>query len=167
MSVRARCRWAALTLLLALSSPLGAAAKETSTTSWLLVAEGGVLGLDGAAAAFAGLEIRFRPVRWGIYPLGGFLASADGSSHVRLGLGRDFRVTERFVVALNSAAGYWERGDGPDLGHDLEFRSALDLACRLREDLRVGLTVAHLSNASIADSNPGVETLSLSVAWRP
>lgn len=159
-------------VLVALLLLLGAAGsaqgeEDASATPWTFVAEGGVFGLDGGGAAFAGLEARHRPLRWGIYPLGGLLVSVDESAHLRLGLGRDFPLGSRWLVGVNSAVGYWEQGDGPDLGSHLEFRSALDVGYRVRDDLRVGLTLAHLSNASTAAVNPGVETLALSIAWRP
>ena len=59
------------------------------------------------------------------------------------------------------AAGLYEDGDGKDLGHTVEFRSAIDLAYRFDNRSRLGLSFYHLSNAHLADSNQGTEVLSL------
>lgn len=146
---------------------LGGAPARAAPDSW--VAEVGSFGVkekDGRAV-FAGLEVHFSPWRWEIYPIAGLLATGDESLYLRVGLGRDFPLGDRFVLSLGSGVGYYSRGDGPELGEDLEFRSALDLAYRWREDLALGLRVSHLSNAGIGEENPGVETVSLSLAWRP
>lgn len=158
-----RTGFAGLVLLASIFAfpPLAAA------SDWTWVVEGGAFDVQDDPVPFLGIEARHRPRFWGIFPLVGVFATADESIHVRAGFGRDFPLGERVVMTLSSAAGYWEQGDGPDLGHELEFRSALDLHFRVRENLRVGLTVAHLSNAGIADHNPGVETVSVSLAWRP
>ena len=145
----------------------GGAPVRGAPEAW--VAEIGSFGVEEEddPAAFAGLEARFAPWRWEIYPLAGLLVTGEESLHLRLGLGRDFTLGERFVVTISSGAGYYSRGDGPELGEDLEFRSALDLGFRWREDLALGLRISHLSNAGLGDANPGVETVSLSLSWRP
>ena len=48
---------------------------------------------------------------------------------------------------------------------DLEFRSAIELSCLLRDNMRLGVALAHLSNAGLADHNPGIETLSFTFGW--
>ena len=73
----------------------------------------------------------------------------------------------RWAAHVGFAAGAYERGNGKDLGHTLEFRSALDVSCQVREGFRVGMAVAHLSNAGLSETNPGVETLALTFAWSP
>ena len=53
------------------------------------------------------------------------------------------------------------RGDGRDLGHELEFRSSIELSYRFDDRTRLGLSFYHLSNANIGDFNPGTEVLSI------
>ena len=43
----------------------------------------------------------------------------------------------------------------------LEFRSQIELAVRLENDIRVGVSFSHISNASFGEENPGVESLAL------
>ena len=56
------------------------------------------------------------------------------------------------------------RGDG-DLGHVVEFRSSLELSVAPDRMVRVGLGFSHISNAHLGTRNPGVEVLTLRVAF--
>ncbi|HVS01954.1 MAG TPA: acyloxyacyl hydrolase, partial [Thermoanaerobaculia bacterium] len=113
------------------------------------------------------LEYRFAPRRWAITPLVGVLGTDEGGYHLRAGFGRDFPLGERFSALVTFAAGFYDQGNGKDLGEHVQFRSALDLGVRLRRGLRLGVSVAHLSNASLEERNPGVETLTLTLAVVP
>ena len=42
-----------------------------------------------------------------------------------------------------------------------EFRTGIELAKRFRTGHRLGVSLAHLSNGSLSDKNPGTETLGL------
>ncbi len=77
------------------------------------------------------------------------------------GLLLDLFYGRRFVVTPSLAAGYYEKGDGKDLGHELEFRSSVEISYRFDDRSRIGLSFYHLSNASISSKNPGTEVLSI------
>ena len=70
----------------------------------------------------------------------------------------DLYLTNKIVVTPSFAPGLYERGDGKDLGHAIEFRSGLDLAYRRKNGARIGAEFHHLSNASLDENNPGAET---------
>ena len=105
-----------------------------------VVVSGGVYEVLGErTAAEAGVELlggplplpglpRFVPDP---APIGGFMTNDDGSVYAYAGFRLDFPVTRRFTVAPNWAVGYYDKGDGRDLGGPVEFRSALDLAYRV------------------------------------
>ena len=57
--------------------------------------------------------------------------------------------------------GYYEDGDGKKLGHNIEFRTTLEVSYELVSRNRIGISFGHISNANIGDKNPGVEVLSL------
>jgi lipid A 3-O-deacylase len=124
------------------------------------VAEAGV-ELSGRPFPLPGLP-RFVPDP---APIGGVMANGDGSVYAYAGFRLDFPVTRRFIVTPNWAVGYYDRGDGRDLGGPVEFRSALDLAYRVSAHAAVGLSFYHLSNAGLYDPNPGSESLVLTVSW--
>jgi len=58
--------------------------------------------------------------------------------------------------------GYYDPGDGKNLGNNLEFRTTLEFSYQLVNKNRIGFSFGHISNANIADKNPGVEILSFS-----
>ena len=59
------------------------------------------------------------------------------------------------------AAGYYDKCNGFDLGHELEFRSSVELSYRFDNRTRLGVSFYHMSNASIDADNPGTEVLSI------
>ena len=121
----------------------------------------------GRDAAVLDLEYRFAPWRLGIGPVIGVAATSDGGGYLRGGLGRDFSFARRWTANLSLAASAYQPGNGKRLGRGLEFRSAIDVSYRVQPDFRLGLSLAHLSNAGISESNPGVETLTVTIAFFP
>jgi lipid A 3-O-deacylase len=162
-----RCRWPLLVGLLTLVAPGGAHSAEIFADS-LMVGAGrwGLKSGDHSAVALE-LEYRHRPLRWGLFPLAGMLANSDQGWSLRFGLGRELPFGERWDATATFAAAAYFAGQGKDLGHTLEFRSALDIGVRVRPSTRVGLSVAHFSNAGLASHNPGIEALSLTVTYYP
>ena len=75
---------------------------------------------------------------------------------LNLELGRDWVLTPSF------GGGYYNASRGLDLGFDAEFRTAVELAKRFRNGQRLGISLAHLSNGSLSDQNPGTETFGVS-----
>ncbi|HVF60477.1 MAG TPA: acyloxyacyl hydrolase [Thermoanaerobaculia bacterium] len=124
------------------------------------VAEAG-LELLGGPLPLPGLP-RFFPEP---APIGGFMTNDDGSVYAYAGFRLDFPVTRRFTVTPNWAVGYYNQGEGRDLGGPVEFRSALDLAFRVSRHAAVGLSFYHLSNAGLYDLNPGSESLVVTWSW--
>ena len=58
--------------------------------------------------------------------------------------------------------GYYEDGDGKNLGNQIEFRTTLEVSYQLENSNRIGISFGHISNANIGNKNPGVEIISLS-----
>ena len=63
-----------------------------------------------------------------------------------------FRITPSF------APGYYNQGDGKDLGHALEFKSEVQLSLELPKESQFGFSYNHLSNASLGSKNPGANS---------
>lgn len=95
-------------------------------------------------------------------PLAGYMTSADEAHYVYGGVVSDFFITDSIIFSLQSAIGYYEQGDGKDLGHEIEFKSAAEIAWQFRNRSRLGLQLYHLSNAGIDKKNPGTEILGIS-----
>src|SRR5687767_13756473 len=74
---------------------------------------------------------RWNPEGWRIRPLIGAMATSDRSLSVYGGIAFDLPVGRRIVVTPSFAPGLYSRGDGLDLGHVVQFRSQVEVACRI------------------------------------
>ena len=121
--------------------------------------------IDSDKATEFGLEYRFDTFklwRLDLNPVLGLSATSEGNYWGYGGFRWDVPTgSERWITTLGFAVSAYEQGDGKDLGGVVEFRSSIDLAYRLRNGSRIGLSFYHLSNARIYDLNPGSESLIL------
>lgn len=100
--------------------------------------------------------------RWNaIGPMVGVLANTDGGVFGYAALYADMRLGERWVLTPAAGVGAYEDGEGKDLGGVFQFHLGLDVAYRFEDDSRLGLKLAHISNAFLHDENPGSESLLL------
>ncbi len=102
---------------------------------------------------------------WVFKPFAGVMASTDSAAYLYAGIRLDIFFGRRFVITPSFAPGIYEDGDGKDLGHTVEFRSAMEFAYRFDDRSRLGLSVYHLSNASLSDNNPGTEVLTMHYSY--
>tara|TARA_B100000767_G_scaffold196455_1_gene183444 strand:- start:166 stop:696 length:531 start_codon:yes stop_codon:yes gene_type:complete len=60
--------------------------------------------------------------------------------------------------------GYYESGDGKDLGSALEFKSEIKLAFDISEESKIGFSYSHISNNDWGEGgkNPGVDNKTIS-----
>ena len=56
------------------------------------------------------------------------------------------------------APGYYNYGDGKDLGHPLEFKTEVQMSLNLSDSVEFGMSYNHISNASLGDKNPGANS---------
>jgi len=89
------------------------------------------------------------------YFLGGIYLE-DNVGKLLIGKANKWNFTPSFGL------GYYEDGNGNELGSKLEFRTTLELSYQLKNDDRIGFSLGHISNANIGNKNPGVEIISLS-----
>lgn len=123
----------------------------------------GVFEFDSPSDATAefGSEYRFQPLAWQVRPVLGGQVTAEGAVYLHGGARVDLWLSERWRLAPFVSLGFYEEGEGLDLGSDLEFRSGAELSCRILPGQRLGISFYHLSNASIDERNPGSESIAL------
>ena len=63
-----------------------------------------------------------------------------------------------FTLTPSFAPGYYNSGDGKDLGSVLEFKSEVQVSLNLSESTEFGMSYNHISNASLGDKNPGANS---------
>tara|TARA_E500000178_G_C16493937_1_gene518567 strand:- start:19 stop:522 length:504 start_codon:yes stop_codon:yes gene_type:complete len=55
------------------------------------------------------------------------------------------------------APGYYEKGDGKDLGQVLEFKSEIRIGVEFLDDYKLGYSYSHISNNDWGKVNPGTD----------
>ena len=110
------------------------------------------------------LEYHSNKEFWYLKPFGGVMVNSDKAFNIFAGVQMDIYIGDRIVLTPSFAPGYYNKGDGWDLGFPIEFRSQFEVAFRFDDATRLGLSINHLSNASLDDRNPGVESVALTVA---
>ena len=63
-----------------------------------------------------------------------------------------------FTITPSFAPGYYNSGDGKDLGSALEFKSEIQVSLNLSDSTELGISYNHISNASLGDKNPGANS---------
>jgi hypothetical protein len=63
-----------------------------------------------------------------------------------------------FTITPSFAPGYYNSGDGKDLGSALEFKSEIQMSLNLSNNTEFGMSYNHISNASLGDKNPGANS---------
>jgi len=121
---------------------------------------------DSSPPVEVGFELRRSTSVKKLDALAGITVTEEGAGWVYGGARYDLMAGSSWLLAPGFAVALYEQGDGKDLGQTLEFRSSIELARRFSDHLRVGLILYHLSNASMADNNPGANSLVLCFAFR-
>ena len=62
------------------------------------------------------------------------------------------------TVTPSFAPGYYNYGNGKDLGFPLEFKSEVQVSLNLFENTQIGMSYNHISNASLGSKNPGANS---------
>lgn len=116
------------------------------------------------------LELTFTdetPRLWRAGLTAGLISSVEGAVYGYGGLQLPISLPLGLVARPSVSAGLYSAGGGFDLGHALEFRSALVLERRITERVRISTVFFHLSNAGLGRSNPGMEALGFGISLAP
>jgi hypothetical protein len=62
------------------------------------------------------------------------------------------------TITPSFAPGYYNYGDGKDLGYPLEFKSEVQMSFDLSDSSHLGISYNHISNASLGTKNPGANS---------
>ena len=65
------------------------------------------------------------------------------------------------TITPSFAPGYYNYGDGKDLGSVLEFKSEVQMSFDINDSTYLGMSYNHISNASLGDKNPGANSYML------
>lgn len=160
----------AIGLFLALSVPgsATAAALSLSAGSFDVKHQAGDEWEIGLEARPVETGLGFLPEPAHLTVITGAMATDAGTAYAYGGFRYELEVgqAKRWVIGVSSAAGLYDAGsETKELGGPVEFRSAIEVARRLRGGSSLGLALYHLSNAGIYDDNPGTESLILTYTF--
>ncbi|MGD8305494.1 MAG: acyloxyacyl hydrolase [Ignavibacteria bacterium] len=110
-------------------------------------------------------ELRAGKIKLFGHPFGGIMVNTEGAIHLYVGMYYDIFITDEFIITPSFAPGIYENNNSKDLHYFLEFRSQLEVSFRFDHGARIGLSFNHISNASLAKENPGVESLALTYVF--
>ena len=117
---------------------------------------------DGKKAALIGFQHQNEDLNRDTFlgnlsPITGMMFTADNAGYVYTGVQANYKVGA-LAITPSFAPGYYNQGDGKDLGHALEFKSEVQLSLSLPKDSQFGFSYNHLSNASLGEKNPGANS---------
>tara|TARA_Y100000310_G_scaffold107091_1_gene105521 strand:+ start:380 stop:898 length:519 start_codon:yes stop_codon:yes gene_type:complete len=70
------------------------------------------------------------------------------------------------TITPSFAPGYYNYGDGKDLGSPLEFKTEVQMSFDISDSIHLGMSYNHISNASLGDKNPGANSYVLNFLKR-
>ena len=119
---------------------------------------------DGKRAVLVGLQHQneelFRNSFLGtLSPITGGMITADNAVYIYTGVQAEYDLGV-FKFNPSFTPGFYNEGDGKDLGHPLEFKSELQLSFNSSKNTMFGMSYNHISNASLGDKNPGANSYS-------
>ena len=89
-------------------------------------------------------------------PISGGFMTGNNSVYLYTGVEGQYGLGPLKILP-SFAPGYYEKGDGKDLGSVLEFKSEIKIAFDIFENSQLGLSYSHISNNNWGDTNPGAD----------
>ena len=89
-------------------------------------------------------------------PVSGGFMTGDSSVYLYTGVEAQYGVGPLKILP-SFTPGYYEKGNGKDLGSALEFKSEIKLGLDIFENSRLGYSYSHISNNEWGDRNPGTD----------
>ena len=87
---------------------------------------------------------------------GGFLTEKN-AFYLYTGVQAEYEMGP-FKITPSFTPGYYNYGDGKDLGYPLEFKSEMQISLDLSKSTQLGMSYNHISNASLGKKNPGANS---------
>jgi len=89
-------------------------------------------------------------------PVTGVFMTGNSSVYLYTGIEGQYGVGPLKILP-SFTPGYYEKGNGKDLGSALEFKSEIKIGLDIFENSKLGYSYSHISNNDWGDSNPGTD----------
>ncbi len=90
-------------------------------------------------------------------PITGGMITEENAVYLYSGIETNYSIGS-LNITPSFTPGYYNQGDGKDLGHGLEFKSEVQLSLDVGKNTNIGMSYNHVSNASLGDKNPGANS---------
>ena len=92
-----------------------------------------------------------------ISPITGGFLTENNAFYLYTGVQAEYELGF-LKITPSFAPGYYNYGNGKDLGYPLEFKSEIQVTLNLTESSNLGMSYNHISNASLGSKNPGANS---------
>ena len=89
-------------------------------------------------------------------PVTGAFMTGDSSVYFYTGIEAQYGIGPLKILP-SFTPGYYEKGDGKDLGSVLEFKSEIKVGFDIFENSKLSYSYSHISNNDWGDTNPGTD----------
>ena len=89
-------------------------------------------------------------------PITGAFMTGKSSVYLYTGIEGQYGIGPLKILP-SFAPGYYEKGDGKDLGDILEFKSEIKVGLDIFENSKLGYSYSHISNNDWGKTNPGTD----------
>ena len=112
---------------------------------------------DKQAAGVLGLQHQneelFRKSFLGkLSPITGGFITENNAAYLYTGVQAEYELG-LLTITPSFAPGYYNTGDGKDLGYPLEFKSEVQMSFNISESTQFGMSYNHISNASLGSKS--------------
>ena len=90
-------------------------------------------------------------------PITGGFITENNAAYLYTGVQAEYELG-LLTITPSFAPGYYNSGDGKDLGYPLEFKSEVQMSFNISESTQFGMSYNHISNASLGSKNPGANS---------
>ena len=96
-------------------------------------------------------------------PVTGAFITGDSSIYLYSGIEGQYGIGPLKILP-SFAPGYYEKGDGKDLGSVLEFKSEIKVGLEIFENSKLSYSYSHISNNDWGDTNPGTDNQQITLS---
>ena len=90
-------------------------------------------------------------------PITGVFLTEKNAFYLYTGVQAEYEMGP-FKITPSFAPGYYNYGNGKNLGYPLEFKTEMQISLDLSKSTQLGMSYNHISNASLGTKNPGANS---------
>ena len=93
-------------------------------------------------------------------PVTGAFITGKNSTYFYTGVEAQYGIGPLKILP-SFTPGYYDKGNGKDLGDELEFKSEIKVGLDIIENTKIGYSYSHISNNDWGEVNPGTDNQSI------